>query len=108
LSDVPPRPPAGRLTCARRRRRADLARPFGKTSLVLRVLRELEREGVLVAHVDLLRTPSKERFAATSHPPRHIGAELLAGRVLRSVAPGPRGHERILRCNASAINLREL
>src|SRR5437588_176173 len=39
-------------------------RRFGKTSLVLRVLRELEREGVLVAYVDLLRTPSKERFAS--------------------------------------------
>src|SRR5260370_10055460 len=39
-------------------------RRFGKTSLVLRVLRELERDDVLVAYVDLLRTPSKERFAS--------------------------------------------
>jgi AAA+ ATPase superfamily predicted ATPase len=39
-------------------------RRFGKTSLVLRVLRDLEREGALVAYVDLLRTPSKERFAS--------------------------------------------
>jgi AAA+ ATPase superfamily predicted ATPase len=39
-------------------------RRYGKTSLVLRVLRQLEREGALVAYVDLLRTPSKERFAS--------------------------------------------
>src|SRR5258708_28604990 len=39
-------------------------RRFGKTSLVLRVVRELEREGVMVAYVDLLRAPSKERFAS--------------------------------------------
>lgn len=39
-------------------------RRFGKTSLVLRVLREIEREGVLVAYIDLLRAPSKERFAS--------------------------------------------
>ena len=39
-------------------------RRFGKTSLVLRVLRDLDGEGVLVAYVDLLRTPSKERFAS--------------------------------------------
>jgi AAA+ ATPase superfamily predicted ATPase len=48
-------------------------RRFGKTSLVLRAVRELEAEGVLVAYVDLLRTPSKERFAS------HLAAAIYAG-----------------------------
>jgi len=48
-------------------------RRFGKTSLVLRVLRALEHEGVLVAYVDLLRTPSKERFAS------HLAAAVYHG-----------------------------
>jgi uncharacterized protein len=48
-------------------------RRFGKTSLVLRVLRELERDDVLVAYVDLLRTPSKERLAS------HLAAAVYHG-----------------------------
>jgi uncharacterized protein len=38
-------------------------RRFGKTSLVRRVATELAGDGVLVAQVDLMRTPSKERLA---------------------------------------------
>jgi hypothetical protein len=38
-------------------------RRFGKSSLVSRVAKELVREHVLVAQVDLMRTPSKERLA---------------------------------------------
>ncbi len=48
-------------------------RRFGKTSLVLRAVEALRLEGVLVAYVDLLRAPSKERFAA------HLAAALYAG-----------------------------
>lgn len=48
-------------------------RRYGKTSLVLRVLRALERERVLVAYIDLLRTPSKERFAS------HLAAAIYHG-----------------------------
>ena len=48
-------------------------RRFGKTSLVLRVIEELRREGVLVAYVDLLRAPSKERLAA------HLAAAIYGG-----------------------------
>jgi uncharacterized protein len=48
-------------------------RRYGKTSLVLRVLRALEREGSLVAYIDLLRTPSKERFAG------HVAAAMYHG-----------------------------
>ena len=48
-------------------------RRLGKTSLVLHVIHELRREGALVAYVDLLRAPSKERLAA------HLAAALYAG-----------------------------
>jgi uncharacterized protein len=48
-------------------------RRYGKTSLVLRVLRVLEHEGALVAYIDLLRTPSKERFAG------HLAAAIYQG-----------------------------
>src|SRR5918911_3424242 len=48
-------------------------RRLGKTSLVLRVIHELRREGVLVAYVDLLRAPSKERLAA------HLAAAIYGG-----------------------------
>ena len=39
-------------------------RRFGKSSLALRAIQEVQREGVLVAYCDLMRTPTKERFAA--------------------------------------------
>jgi AAA+ ATPase superfamily predicted ATPase len=48
-------------------------RRFGKTSLVLRVIDGLRRTGVLVAYVDLLRAPNKERLAA------HLAAAIYAG-----------------------------
>ncbi|MBV9171670.1 MAG: hypothetical protein JOZ81_16480 [Chloroflexi bacterium] len=38
-------------------------RRFGKTSLMLRVIDDVRRAGVLVAYVDVLRTPSKRRLA---------------------------------------------
>jgi AAA+ ATPase superfamily predicted ATPase len=39
-------------------------RRYGKSSLVWRVAQELIREDVLVAQVDLMRTPTKDQFAA--------------------------------------------
>jgi hypothetical protein len=48
-------------------------RRLGKTSLVLRVIDDVRRRGVLVAYVDLLRAPSKERLAA------HLAAAIYAG-----------------------------
>lgn len=39
-------------------------RRYGKTSLVLRAASEAARRGVLVAYCDLMRTPTKHRFAA--------------------------------------------
>src|SRR5438045_9705551 len=38
-------------------------RRFGKTSLITTVLQRLQKQHVLVAYVDLLRTTTKERFA---------------------------------------------
>ena len=39
-------------------------RRYGKSSLVLRAAQEALRENVLVGYCDLMRTPTKERFAA--------------------------------------------
>ncbi len=39
-------------------------RRYGKTSLVLRAVEEVARDGVLVAYCDLMRTPTKARFAS--------------------------------------------
>jgi uncharacterized protein len=39
-------------------------RRYGKSSLVWRVAQELIKEGVLVAQVDLMRTPTKDQLAA--------------------------------------------
>ena len=39
-------------------------RRFGKSSLALRAIQDAQGEGVLVAYCDLMRTPTKERFAA--------------------------------------------
>ena len=45
-------------------------RRYGKSSLVRRASQELQRNGVLVAEVDLMKAPTKERFA--SHLARAI------------------------------------
>ena len=45
-------------------------RRYGKSSLVRRASQELLRNGVLVAEVDLMKAPTKERFA--SHLARAI------------------------------------
>ena len=51
-------------------------RRYGKTSLVRRAAQELQHDGVLVAEVDLMKTPTKERFA--SHLARAIHHELAS------------------------------
>jgi AAA+ ATPase superfamily predicted ATPase len=38
-------------------------RRYGKTSLVIRAIERLQQERVLVAYLDLFRTPTKDRFA---------------------------------------------
>src|SRR6476646_9385908 len=39
-------------------------RRYGKSSLVLRAIAAVVADGVLVAYCDLMKTPTKERFAA--------------------------------------------
>jgi len=51
-------------------------RRYGKTSLVRRAAQELHSDGVLVAEVDLMKTPTKERFA--SHLARAIHDDLAS------------------------------
>jgi AAA+ ATPase superfamily predicted ATPase len=51
-------------------------RRYGKTSLVRRAVQELHDDGVLVAEVDLMRTPTKEQFA--SHLARSIHNDLAS------------------------------
>jgi hypothetical protein len=51
-------------------------RRYGKTSLVRRAAQELHRDGVLVAEVDLMKTPTKDRFA--SHLARAIHDDLAS------------------------------
>jgi len=51
-------------------------RRYGKTSLLRRAAHELDADGVLVAEVDLMKTPTKERFA--SHLARTIHDDLAS------------------------------
>jgi uncharacterized protein len=50
-------------------------RRFGKTSLVLRVIDDVRRAGVLVAYLDLQRTPTRERLAD------HLASAIYGGLV---------------------------
>ena len=48
-------------------------RRFGKTSLILEVLRRLRTKGILTAHVDLFRATSKKRFIEMLESFQHLG-----------------------------------
>ncbi|HZO26876.1 MAG TPA: ATP-binding protein [Chloroflexota bacterium] len=50
-------------------------RRYGKTSLVVKVMELLRQEGVLIAYVDLFRTPSKVQFAD------HLAGAIYGGMV---------------------------
>lgn len=50
-------------------------RRYGKTSLVFRAIERLKAERVLVAYVDLFRTPTRERLAG------HLAAAIYSGLV---------------------------
>jgi hypothetical protein len=51
-------------------------RRYGKSSLLRRAAQELTRSGVLIAEVDLMKTPTKERLA--SHLAREIHEQLAS------------------------------
>lgn len=50
-------------------------RRYGKTSLVFQSLERLKQEGILIAYLDLFRTPTKDRFAD------HLADEIYSGLV---------------------------
>lgn len=50
-------------------------RRYGKTSLVFQALGSLKQEGILVAYLDLFRTPTKDRFAD------HLAEAIYSGLV---------------------------
>lgn len=50
-------------------------RRYGKTSLVFQSLDQLKQEGILVAYLDLFRTPTKDRFAD------HLAEAIYSGLV---------------------------
>jgi uncharacterized protein len=59
-------------------------RRYGKSSLVIRAAQQVQRRKVLVGYLDLMRTPTKERFAAA-----------LAKTIYADIAsPGKRAFER--------------
>jgi hypothetical protein len=66
-------------------------RRYGKSSLVLRAAQRAIRDGILVAYVDLMRTPTKERFAAALARTIYSDLESAAGQALEKAASLFRG-----------------
>ena len=66
-------------------------RRYGKSSLVLRAAQRAIRKGVLVGYCDLMRTPTKERFAAALAKTIYSDLETAAGQAIeRATPPLPR------------------
>jgi uncharacterized protein len=57
-------------------------RRYGKSSLVLRAAQRAMRKGVLVGYCDLMRTPTKERFAAALAKTIYSDLETAAGQAI--------------------------
>jgi hypothetical protein len=57
-------------------------RRYGKSSLVLRAGQRAIRKGILVAYCDLMRTPTKERFAAALARTIYADLESAAGQAI--------------------------
>ena len=68
-------------------------RRYGKSSLVMRAAQEAQRRRVLIGYCDLLRTPTKEKFAAA-----------LAKTIYAYIA-SPAGHALERAANPSAAEL---
>jgi len=66
-------------------------RRYGKSSLVLRASQRAVRSGVLVGYCDLMRTPTKERFAAALAKTIYGDLESAAGQALERAASLFRG-----------------
>jgi uncharacterized protein len=61
-------------------------RRYGKSSLVLRAAQRAIRKGILVGYCDLMRTPTKERFAAALAKTIYSDLETAAGQALERAA----------------------
>jgi uncharacterized protein len=61
-------------------------RRYGKSSLVMRAAQEVQRRKVLVGYCDLMRTPTKERFAAALAKTIYTDIAPQAGRVFERAA----------------------
>jgi uncharacterized protein len=57
-------------------------RRYGKSSLVLRSAQRAIRKGILVGYCDLMRTPTKERFAAALAKTIYSDLETAAGQAI--------------------------
>jgi AAA+ ATPase superfamily predicted ATPase len=57
-------------------------RRYGKSSLVLRAAQRAIRKGLLVGYCDLMRTPTKERFAAALAKTIYSDLETAAGQAI--------------------------
>jgi uncharacterized protein len=66
-------------------------RRYGKSSLVLRAAQRATRKKVLVAYCDLMRTPTKERFASALAKTIYSDLESAAGQALERAASLFRG-----------------
>jgi AAA+ ATPase superfamily predicted ATPase len=66
-------------------------RRYGKSSLVLRASQRAVRSGILVGYCDLMRTPTKERFAAALAKTIYGDLESAAGQALERAASLFRG-----------------
>jgi hypothetical protein len=66
-------------------------RRYGKSSLVLRAGQRAIRKRILVAYCDLMRTPTKERFAAALAKTIYSDLESTAGQALERAASLFRG-----------------
>jgi AAA+ ATPase superfamily predicted ATPase len=66
-------------------------RRYGKSSLVLRASQRAVRAGILVGYCDLMRTPTKERFAAALAKTIYGDLESVAGQALERAASLFRG-----------------
>ena len=66
-------------------------RRYGKSSLVLRAAQRAVRKGVLVGYCDLMRTPTKERFAAALAKTIYGELESAAGQAVERATRLVRG-----------------
>ena len=66
-------------------------RRYGKSSLVLRAAQQAIGRGILVSYCDLMRTPTKERFAAALARTIYSDLETAAGQALERAASLFRG-----------------